>query len=138
MYKLHTTNLLQTSLSTHFVKICGPSMTSLLVIHMFEGVFLRHFSQKDPSKGVMTPLGSFQWVFCCAIIGVRSMVLFRSFTYFSSTKASRKHACMMCHRGVFSTDAMGALAPAILKNMQLAPAIFGHFSSSTVDENCQC
>ena len=30
-------------------------------------------------------------------------------------------------RGVFSTGAMGALAPTILKNRLLAPAIFGHF-----------
>ena len=30
-------------------------------------------------------------------------------------------------KGVFSTGAMGALAPAILKNRLLAPAIFGHF-----------
>ena len=37
-------------------------------------------------------------------------------------------------RGVFSTGAMGALAPAILKNRLLAPAIFGHFS--TVGKNC--
>ena len=39
-------------------------------------------------------------------------------------------------RGVFSTGAMGALAPAILKNKLLPPAIFGHFS--TVGKNCEC
>ena len=37
---------------------------------------------------------------------------------------------------VFSTGAMGALAPAILKNRLLAPTIFGHFS--TVGKNCGC
>ena len=36
-------------------------------------------------------------------------------------------------RGVFSMGARGALAPAILKNRLLAPAIFGHFS--TVGKN---
>ena len=39
-------------------------------------------------------------------------------------------------RVVFSAGAMGALAPAILKNRLLAPAIFGHFS--TVGKNCGC
>ena len=39
-------------------------------------------------------------------------------------------------RGVFSTGAMGALAPAILKNRLLAPVIFGHFSA--VGKNCGC
>ena len=34
-----------------------------------------------------------------------------------------------CSRGVFSTGAMGALAPAILKNWLLADAIFGHYST---------
>ena len=32
-------------------------------------------------------------------------------------------------RGIFSTGAMGALAPANLKNRLLAPAIFGYFST---------
>ena len=41
----------------------------------------------------------------------------------------------LLHRDVFSTGAMGALAPAILKNRLLAPAIFGHFS--TVGKNWQ-
>ena len=31
------------------------------------------------------------------------------------------------NRGQFSTGAMGALAPAILKKRLLEPAIFGHF-----------
>ena len=35
-----------------------------------------------------------------------------------------------------STGAMGALAPAILKNRLLAPTIFGHFS--TVGKNLGC
>ena len=30
---------------------------------------------------------------------------------------------------VFSTGAMGALGPTILKNRQLVPAFFGHFST---------
>ena len=41
--------------------------------------------------------------------------------------------------GVFSMGAMGALgalAPVILKNRPLAPAIFGHFS--TVGKKCGC
>ena len=40
------------------------------------------------------------------------------------------------NRGLFSTGAMGALAPAILKNRLLAPSMFGHFS--TVGKNCRC
>ena len=43
---------------------------------------------------------------------------------------------IICIRGVFSTGAMGALAPAILKNGLLAPAIFGNFS--TIGKNCGC
>ena len=39
-------------------------------------------------------------------------------------------------RGVFSTGAMGALEPAILKIRLLEPAIFGHFSN--VGKNCWC
>ena len=31
------------------------------------------------------------------------------------------------YKGLVSKGAMGALAPAILKNRLLAPAIFGHF-----------
>ena len=38
-------------------------------------------------------------------------------------------ARIMYFSGVFSTGAMGALAPAILKNRLLAPTIFGHFST---------
>ena len=41
-----------------------------------------------------------------------------------------------CFSGVFSTGAMGALAPAILKNRLSAPAISGHFS--TVEKSCGC
>ena len=37
-------------------------------------------------------------------------------------------------RAVFSMGAIGALAPAILKDRLLAPTIFGHFS--TVGKNC--
>ena len=37
--------------------------------------------------------------------------------------------CQESCKGVFSTGAMGALAPAILKNRLLAPTIFGHFST---------
>ena len=37
---------------------------------------------------------------------------------------------------VFSTGSVGALAPAILKNTLLAPAIFGHFT--TVGKNSGC
>ena len=40
------------------------------------------------------------------------------------------------NRGVFSTGAMGALAPAILIHRLLAPVVFGHFS--TVGKNCGC
>ena len=36
---------------------------------------------------------------------------------------------IIIYRGVFSTGAMGALEPSILKNRLLAPAIFGHFSN---------
>ena len=39
-------------------------------------------------------------------------------------------------RAVFSMGAIGALAPAILKDRLLAPTIFGHFS--TVGKNCGC
>ena len=41
-----------------------------------------------------------------------------------------------CSQGVFSTGAMGTLAPAILKNRLVAPQIFGHFSN--VGNNCMC
>ena len=37
------------------------------------------------------------------------------------------------YRGVFSMGAMGALAPTILKNRLLAPAIFGHFSAVGIE-----
>ena len=40
------------------------------------------------------------------------------------------------YMGVFSTGAMGALAPAILKNRLLTPAIFGHFSTVGKDFGC--
>ena len=39
-------------------------------------------------------------------------------------------------RDIFSTGAMGALAPAIFKNRLLATAIFGHFS--TGGKKCGC
>ena len=45
-------------------------------------------------------------------------------------------AVEMNNRGLFSTGAVGALAPAILKNRLIAPAIFGHFI--TVGKNCGC
>ena len=32
-------------------------------------------------------------------------------------------------KGTFSSGSMGALAPVILKNRLLSPAIFGHFST---------
>ena len=44
----------------------------------------------------------------------------------------KQNVCMFIKwssRGVFSTGAMGALAPAILNNKLLAPAIFGHFGT---------
>ena len=43
---------------------------------------------------------------------------------------------MIWPRDVFSTSAMGALAPEILKNRLLAPVSFGHFN--TVGKNCRC
>ena len=99
-------------------------MKSPLVITFSKGLS-KSFHLERPLKGCNDTLGVFSMgLLLCH--HWRSMVLFRSFTYFLSTKASRKHACMMCHRGVFSTGAMGALAS----------AIFGHFS--TVGKNFGC
>ena len=38
-------------------------------------------------------------------------------------------AVEMNNRGLFSTGAIGALEPAILKNRLLAPSIFGQFKT---------
>ena len=60
----------------------------------------------------------------------------------NETKQNKKYKCRGCHflwhslnsvvsksSGVFSTGAIGALAPIIVKNRLLAPAISGHFST---------
>ena len=50
------------------------------------------------------------------------------------TLAMRSISIGCFHRGVFNLGAMGALAPAILKNKLLAPAISVHLSA--VIKNC--
>ena len=54
----------------------------------------------------------------------------------AETKDLRKRSKTGTGKKTPGMGAMGALAPAMLKNRLLAPAIFGHFS--TVGKNCGC
>ena len=61
----------------------------------------------------------------------------RSLSLHSEPEIEKFHARIFDKvRGKFCMGAMGASAPAILKNRLLAPAIFGHFSTGGKNFGC--